>query len=229
MKSANNKKCKETKRLVRLAIENGLTNRDIAIKARVSAKSTALVSRWRNGESLATEFQMQSLMKEFGEQLRRKSEHLLTVEQKCKQYFIKLTGELIVKHVVRERVYANKKHLNIALHRFLIFRQNDSYYIVSQSRKGVDSSYSINADIIKGLSHCDNEDANWISKGTPNLLSLEELLQCIDSFAAALAESRLIPNKEYTFSGQELQFSIRRYLMREGIQLADVIDISSQS
>ena len=55
------------------------------------------------------------------------------------------------------------------------------------------------------------------------------MVDCIDSLAKELAESRFIEHKDYTFSGQELQFSIRRYLLREGIYLPDVIDISNQN
>lgn len=223
------KKCKDTKRLLKLAKDSGMTNEDIAIKAGLSSKSISLVSRWLNDGVLAYERQMRFFIKEFGEQLRRKSEHILTVTQEDKHYFIKLTGELIVKHVIRERVYFNKKNLNIAIHRFLIFRHNDNYYIVSQARKGFNPKYSIDGNAINKLSHCDNEDANWVSFGSPELLSLEEMLQGVDSLAMELSEGRFIHNKEYIFSGQELQFIVRRYLMREGIQLPDVIDISSQN
>ena len=229
MKTNENKKCKDTKRLIKIAKESGMRNEDIAVKAGLSAKSVSQVSRWLNDGVLATERQMRFFIKEFGDQLRRKSEHLLTVEQEGKQYFIKLTGDLIVKHVIREHIQTSKKQLKIAIHRFLIFRKIDDYYLVSQTRKGFDSNRSINAEALKALSHCDNEDANWISKGTPKLLTVDELIQCVDLFASDLKESRFIPHRELGFSGQELQFSLRRYLMKEGIHLPDVIDISNQS
>lgn len=223
------KKCKDTKRLVKIAKDSGMRNEDIAVKAGLSAKSVSLVSRWLNDGVLATERQMRFFVKEFGEQLKRKSEHLLTIEQDDKQFFIKLTGDLIVKHVLRERIYVNRKQLNIAIHRFLIFRKGDNYYIVSQGRKGFDSNRRLDNDSLNSLSHCDSEDANWISKGAPKLLSLEELLKCVDSLALDLAEGRFSSRNKYVYSGQELQFSIRRYLMREGIHLPDVIDISTQN
>tara|TARA_R110002167_G_scaffold248021_1_gene454027 strand:+ start:36344 stop:36946 length:603 start_codon:yes stop_codon:yes gene_type:complete len=195
----------------------------------LSAKSVSLVSRWLNDGVLATERQMRFFVKEFGEQLKRKSEHLLTIKQDDKHFFIKLTGDLIVKHALRERVCVNRKQLNIAIHRFLIFRKGDNYYIVSQSRKGFDSKYALDNDSLDKLSHCDSEDANWVSKGAPKLLSLEELIQHVDSLALDLAEGRFSSRNKYVYSGQELQFSIRRYLMREGIHLPDVIDISTQN
>lgn len=223
------KKCKDTKRLLKLAKDSGMSNKEIAEKAGLSAKSISLVSRWLNDGVLAYERQMRFFVKEFGEQLRRKSEHLLFIEKDDQQYFIKLTGDLVVKHVVREYIRASKKQLNIALHRFLIYRKEDSYYLVSQTRKGFDAKRPINSDTLMSLSHCDNEDANWISEETPKFLTMEELLHCVDIVAKNLAEGVIIPRKECIFSGQELQFNIRRYLMREGIRLPDVIDISSQN
>ncbi|WP_412972080.1 hypothetical protein [Glaciecola sp. MF2-115] len=223
------KKCKDTKRLLKLAKDSGMSNKEIAKKAGLSPKSISMVSRWLNDGVLAYERQMGFFVKVFGEQLRRKSEHLLFIEKDEQQYFIKLTGDLVVKHVVREYIRVSKKQLNIALHRFLIYRKDDSYYLVSQTRKGFDAEQFIDSDILTSLSHCDNEDANWISEGTSELLTIEELLHCVDKVAKNLAEGRIIFSKECIFSGQELQFNIRRHLMREGIQLPDVIDISNQN
>ncbi|MDE3274294.1 hypothetical protein, partial [Pseudoalteromonas sp. G4] len=86
MKTQDNKKCRDTKRLIKIAIENGMTNQEIAAKAGLSKKSVAQVSRWRNGEALAFERQMRFFIKEFGDQLRRKSEHLLSVEKEGKHH-----------------------------------------------------------------------------------------------------------------------------------------------
>ena len=220
------KKCKDTKRLVRLAVECGMTNKEIAKKAGLSPSSIAQVSRWRNGESLATERQMGFFIKEFGDLLRRKSEHLLTIMKDGTQRFVKLTGDLVVKHVVREYIHVNRKQLNIAILRFLIFRKDDCYYLVFQVRKGFDPKRAID---IRLLSHSDNEDANWISQGIPKLLTLNDMIECVDSLAEDLAKRRIIEQKEYIFSGQELQFSIRRYLLREGIPVPDIFDISNQN
>ncbi len=227
-KDTNKIKCKDTKKLVRIATEHGMTGKEIALKAGLKGGSTAQVSRWRNGESLATERQMRFFINEFGEQLRRKSEHLLTVEQDNGLAFIKLTGDLIVKHVIRGPIFTNKK-ANIAICRFLIFRQHNQFYFVYQNRKGFDTEGYINNDILKVISHCDNEDANWVSKDKPSLLSLEQLLQSVDKAASMLKDGSLIKQYSSDFSGQELQFCIRRYLMREGFSLPDIIDISNQS
>ncbi|USI27904.1 hypothetical protein [Alteromonas macleodii] len=220
------KKCKDTKRLVRLAVDSGMTNKDIAKKAGLSPSSLAQVSRWRRGESLATERQMGFLIKEFGDLLRRKSEHLLTVIADDTLRYIKLTGDLVLKHVVREKIRVERKMLNVAIIRFLIFRRDDCYYILYQQRKGYNPNYSVD---IKELSHSDNEDANWVSVGIPKLLSLDDMVKCVDSLAKDLTEGRLLKEKNCTFSAQEFQFSIRRYLLREGIYLSDVIDISNEN
>jgi hypothetical protein len=229
LKSNENKKCKDTKRLIKIAVDCGMINKDIASKAGLSDKSIALVSSWRNGGALATERQMRYFVKEFGEQLRRKSEHLLSIVQNDEKHFIKITGDLILKHVIRKHVESQKKVLKIALARLLIFRQSDKYYLVSQVRKGFDSQRSFNKDMHNQMAHCDSEDANWESKGIPKLLSLEELLKCTDDIAAELKDGRFIPRETFIYSGQELQFSLRRYFLKEGIHVPDVIDISNQN
>ncbi|TMP72729.1 hypothetical protein CWB76_01910 [Pseudoalteromonas sp. S1609] len=218
------KKCKDTKRLLKLAKESGMTNKDIAVKAGLNPKSISLVSRWLNDGVLATERQMRFFIKEFGDQLRRKSEHLLFAEGDGKAYFFKLTGDLIVKHVIRKNIGFNRRLLKVALSRLLIFRKDDSYYCVPQTRKGYDLKGREPIDMSE-ISHCDYEEANWVTFGVPKLLSLEELIEITDAIAKDLKEGKYIPHERFEYSGQELQFSLRRSLMKDGIHLPDVIDI----
>lgn len=227
MKIQDNKKCRDTKRLIKIAIENGMTNQEIAAKAGLSKKSVAQVSRWRNGEALAFERQMRFFIKEFGDQLRRKSEHLLCVEKEGKHQFIKLTGELVLKHTARVPVSMERKQVNVAIHRFLIFQKSTHFYVVSQTRKGFEPGYTIGQQLGK-MAHCDNEDANWLSSGISKLLNQDEIIDITDSIAIELAEGRLIPNHNFKYLGQELRYCLRRYLMKEGYALSDVIDISGK-
>jgi DNA-binding XRE family transcriptional regulator len=228
LKTQDNKKCRDTKRLIRIAIENGMTNQEIAAKAGLSKKSVAQVSRWRNGEALAFERQMRFFIKEFGDQLRRKSEHLLCVEKEGKHHFIKITGELVLKHTARVPVRIERKQVHVAIHRFLIFQKSTHFYVVSQARKGFEPEFSIGHRQLGNMAHCDNEDANWISNGIPKLLHQDEIMDIIDSIAIELAEGRFIPNHNFKYLGQELRYCLRRYLMKEGYTLSDVIDISNK-
>lgn len=228
MKTQDNKKCRDTKRLIKIAIENGMTNQEIAIKAGLSKNSVAQVSRWRNGEALATERQMRFFIKEFGDQLRRKSEHLLSVEIDGKHHFIKITGELILKHTARAPVNTERKQVHVATHRVLIFQKNTHFYVVLQTRKGLGSRCYIDEELLNKIAHCDNEDANWISDRIPKLYSQDQTINLIDSLAIMLAERRFVANCDFEFLGQELRYCLRRYLMKEGYTLPDVIDISSK-
>lgn len=228
MKIQDNKKCRDTKRLIKIAIENGMTNQEIAAKAGLSKKSVAQVSRWRNGEALAFERQMRFFIKEFGDQLRRKSEHLLCVEKEGKHQFIKLTGELVLKHTARVPVSIGRKQVHVAIHRFLIFQKNTHFYVVSQTRKGFEPGRPIDQRQLGNMAHCDNEDANWLLTRIPKLLNQDNIIDVVDSIAIELAEERLIPNHNFEFLGQELRYCFRRYLMNEGYALSDVIDISNK-
>ncbi|CCQ10998.1 hypothetical protein PALB_18720 [Pseudoalteromonas luteoviolacea B = ATCC 29581] len=53
-------------------------------------------------------------------------------------------------------------------------------------------------------------------------------MDIIDSIAIELAEGRFIPNHNFKYLGQELRYCLRRYLMKEGYTLSDVIDISNK-
>lgn len=222
------KKCKDTKRLVRLAIEHGMTNEQIAKKAGLSSKSISQVSRWRNGQSLATERQLNYFRKEFGELLRRKSEHLLTSTKDGDQVFYKLTGELVLKHVIRARFTLDKRQSSAALHRFLIIQSNNEFHLVSQARKGFAPSASLTTDSLHQMSHCDNEDSNWITLQIFNTLPPEELIHMIDAFACKMNNGELIEQQEFKYSAQELQFKVRKYLLSQGYQHEDIIDLSSE-
>ena len=92
--------------------------------------------------------------------------------------------------------------MKVALSRFLIFRKDDSYYCVPQTRKGYDPKGRRSIDMSE-MSHCDHEEANWVTYGVPKLLSLEELIQITDAIAIDLKEGRYIPHERFEYSGQE--------------------------
>ena len=76
MDKQNSKKYQYTKQILKIAKEHRYTNEDIAVKAGLSKKSVAQVTRWLHGEALATERQMGHFIKEFGHLVKRRTEHL---------------------------------------------------------------------------------------------------------------------------------------------------------
>ena len=135
-------KCRDTKQLVRIAIEHGMTQKDIAIKAGLKPKSGSLVSRWSTGKVLATDRQMAYLINEFGELLRRKIEHLFYREIDNKLEFYKLSGEVIFKHSVRQTSVINRRPVKIALLRVLILKLLNKFHVIYQLRDGINVPFN---------------------------------------------------------------------------------------
>lgn len=68
---------KETRTLVRLALDDGMTQTEIA---RICRTQQSTVSAWANGERKAWEKQVEPLLARYGRQLRRSSERVYLVE-----------------------------------------------------------------------------------------------------------------------------------------------------
>lgn len=96
-------KCKQTRDLVRLALNDGLTQADIA---RMCRTQQPRVSRWKSGESLATEDEVRELKRLYGHRLRRASFKLYQREMpKEAPSFLKVEGKILL----RERFAAFRK------------------------------------------------------------------------------------------------------------------------
>ncbi|NRA83959.1 MAG: hypothetical protein HRU22_09405 [Gammaproteobacteria bacterium] len=223
------RKCKDTKRLVRIAIEHGMTNQDIAELAGLSRKSVALVSKWRNGTALATERQMGHLIKEYGDLLKRKIEHLLFQETNNKLEFYKLTGEVLFKYCIRIHANINKRPAKVALMRLIVLQQHNKYHLITQLRNGLDINKIPLLDrYLQTLSHSDNEDANWNTIFINQDLHPDDIIQEIDKLSIALTE-RDNPLK-YAFPEcvTELRFIARQTLLKQGFQSKDIIDLEAE-
>lgn len=223
------KKYRHTKQLVRIAIEQGYTNKEIAKSARLSEKSIGHVSKWRNGKVLANEHQMQNLLKEFGHLLKRKMEHLFyTLEEKdssLNQKFFKLNGELTLKHTLYFKKQTSNRMFKVALLRLVLLKEGDHYHLITQHRAGYDKDHYFELRDVNSLVHSSNEDANWLCINISTMLSANEILELCDKFVIELKslKQRFFVNDEKT-----LPFIIRQILLKQGYCASDVIDLSEK-
>ncbi|WP_220745731.1 hypothetical protein, partial [Shewanella colwelliana] len=160
------RKYKYTKQLVRMAIEHGMTNKEIAKKAGLSDKSVAQVTRWRKGDSLATERQMRFFINEFGDLLKRKMEHLFCYKDDGVIKYFKLLGDIVLRYAYKEEVRVERKSIRVGLLRFIIIKHEHNYTLLKQYRKGLDlnnPNHSITSSNIHMLGHSSSEGANWIT------------------------------------------------------------------
>jgi transcriptional regulator with XRE-family HTH domain len=221
------RKYKYTKQLVRLAIDHGMTNKEIAKKAGLSDKSVAQVTRWRNGDSLATERQMRFFINEFGDLLKRKMEHLFygpcqNGGEGLKYY--KLDGEIILKYSARKQVLIHRRKANVALLRLVILKQDNQYHLVYQARIGLSEHGFHDAGVLESLAHSENEEANWKSLKYFSQLDGSELIELVDKVAEHLACRENVAKTVFNHDAMTLKFIIRQALLKQGIMSNDIID-----
>lgn len=89
-----------TKDLVRIALNDGMTQIEIANRCR---SQQSQVSKWKSGERLATRQQLQPLLERYGERLRRISFKLYQTKHLPDQpaKFVKVEGKLILREKFR--------------------------------------------------------------------------------------------------------------------------------
>ncbi|MEZ8436499.1 hypothetical protein AB6D90_10200 [Vibrio splendidus] len=188
--SSKNKKYKYTRQLLKLAIENGgYRNVDIAVKARLSDKSVAQVSRWRNGQKEATEAQMAYFIKEYGHLLKRRMEHLFSYQEEVNGTkdvkYRKLSGEVIFKHQVRVPSRKGKSIGSTALARLVVIDNEHKYHIIRQIRGGL-TQVQLRERNYLTVFHSDNEEANWFAYSIEKDLDLDEVVASFKNFIASL-------------------------------------------
>lgn len=95
---------KQTRELVRLALNNGWTQTEIAKTCRTQQ---SVVSAWSKGEKLGTEQQLKPLLDLFGYKLRRNTFKLYWRKNKetSKTEFIKVEGKIIFSLIIGQQDY----------------------------------------------------------------------------------------------------------------------------
>ncbi len=226
-------KYKQTKQLVRIAIKNGLTNKDIAEKSGLSGNSVAQVSRWRNGESLATERQMNFLINEFGAELKRKTEHLFYRFEKHESgkeivQFFKVNGEVIFKFAVRIPEVVMRQLKQIAVMRVMVIQDGEKFHLLHQIRTGLSEEVrgsSFNPRVV----HSDNESANWRVYEIQSNLTPEDLVKKIDEYSnVKLLTENNVAFKKFDSEALILKFSIRQAMLRHGYTHQDIVELKHE-
>ncbi|MEZ8401018.1 hypothetical protein FCV43_08925 [Vibrio genomosp. F6] len=216
--SGMNKKYKYTRQLLKLAIENGgYRNEDIAVKARLSNKSVAQVSRWRNGQKEATEAQMVYFIKEYGHLLKRRMEHLFSYQEEVSGAigikYRKLSGEVIFKHQIRVPSRKGKSIGSTALARLVVIDNEHKYHIIRQIRGGLTQVQLHNGNY-PTLYHSDNEEANWLAYSIEQNLDLDEVVASFQNFIASLLSGQN-PVDDLYFGERQTQNDSRVFLQTQ--------------
>jgi transcriptional regulator with XRE-family HTH domain len=226
-KKQNNKKYKYTKQIIKLAIDNGFKHPEIAKKAGLSEKSIAQVSRWKNGEALATERQMQFFINEFEHSLKRKMEHLFYSETETQHEFTyhKIKGEILLTHTLYYRRDIGKSNKKSGIYRYIIINSDNVFHLLKQKKVGLNIDGSNYREISDKPQFCSNEQANWYLVETYKHLSPQDLVDSIDSIVATYCNSKSYLCNIIYKEALPLKFIVRQFLLKNGHALNDIVDL----
>ena len=216
-----------TKQLIKLAIENGYTNQEIAVKSGLSSKSIAVVSRWRNGKALATERQMIFFIKEFEHLLKRKMEHLFYSQTENPYEFIyhKIEGEILLTHTLNYRNSRSKPIEKVGVCKFVILNLGSVFHLLEQKKVGLDDDGSNVDKLLKNKKISNNEQANWYLVKTHKNLSPQELVDTIDSIVNTFCHSENKLARNIRNDALYLKYIIRQLLLKNGYAINDIVDL----
>lgn len=207
-KNAKKKPFKLTRQLIRLSLNDGWTQREIAEKCRVQQ---SIVSAWSKGAKCATEAQLLPLLEIYGHKLRRNTFRVywaLDSNTQAKTFF-RVEGKVVFAEVVFElKESSGKATQKIPEMKLIIHHQGaDSFRSVVQRRLKLDSPM---------LTLSSAEDAVWSSE-VSDQRSCAELIDWLDGYANSLSE-------KHPHIGLTLPFLLRQALINHGFPVGGVVD-----
>lgn len=208
-KNAKKKPFKLTRQLIRLALNDGWTQREIAGKCRVQQ---SIVSAWSKGAKCATEAQLVPLLEIYGHKLERNTFRVywaLNSTTKAKTFF-RVEGKVVFAEVVFElKESGGKATQKIPVMKLIVHHQGaDCFRSVVQHRLVLNSPIK--------LSVSSAEEAVWSSE-VSDQRSSAELIDSFDGYANSLSE-------KHPYIGLTLPFLLRQALMNHGFPVDGVVD-----
>jgi len=210
-KAKNSKKrpFKLTRQLIRLALNNGWTQREIAEKCRTQQ---SVVSAWNKGAKYATESQVLPLLELFGNKLRRnafRAYWALDAGTQGKTFF-RVEGNVVFTDLIFNlKESPGKVPKKIPAIRLVIHNQGaDNFRAVVQRRLEFTSPSQISIGSA--------EEAMWSSEVLVQKNSIE-LIDWIDHFAHSISE-------KYPYSGLTLPFLLRQAFLNHGFPVSGIVE-----
>jgi len=208
-KNAKKKPFKLTRQLVRLALNDGWTQTELAEKCRVSQ---SIVSAWSKGAKCATEAQLMPLLEIYGHKLRRNTFRMywaLDSDTRAKTFF-RVEGKVIFAETMFELKDSSAKATKkVPVMKLIIHHQGaDRFRSVVQSRLKLEPPIK--------LTLSSAEDAIW-SSDVSDQRSSAELIDWVDDYANSLSE-------QHPHIGLTLPFLLRQALINHGFTVDGVVD-----
>ncbi|WP_312381240.1 hypothetical protein [Stutzerimonas balearica] len=208
-KNTKKKPFKLTRQLIRLALNDGWTQREIAEKCRVQQ---SIVSAWSKGGKYATEAQLMPLLEIYGHKLRRNTFRVYWSFDSATQAktFFRVEGKIILSEVMFKLTdVAGRPEKKSPTMKLIIHHQGaDKFRAVIQSKLELKPplKYALDSD----------QDALW-SAEIADQKSSAELISWLDKLSTEL-------NSESPHTGLSLPFLLRQALMNHGFSVDGVVE-----
>ena len=198
------KKFKQTKQLIKLALNDDWTQISIAKACRTQQ---SVISAWLHGEKQGTESQLKPLLEQYGNQLRRKSFQLYYRfdSDKKKFKYLKVEGKIIFSYTyIKEKEINSKRVKKIPFIKIIVQEQGKGIFrIIEQSRPCFDEYKNI-------FLECPQESGYWFSH-VGEQIDIKKMIQKLEEI------SKKWRNEQYS-----IPFLIRKALLENGYHLDDV-------
>lgn len=208
-KNARKKGFKLTRQLVRMAINDGWTQKDLADTCRTHQ---SIVSAWYKGQKLATEQQVRPLLEIYGHKIRRNSFRVywnINPDSREKKFY-RVEGKVIFSEAFYDarREPSGKLTKKIPVHRLVVHHQgNNQFRVVMQSRlRFQHSSQELESSA---------SDAVWGSQIHPDPLDTEDLVEFVDQYAVETL-------RDFPSDANTLPFQIRQSLLQHGFEVSGI-------
>lgn len=209
-KKSKKKPFKLTRELIKLALRDGWTQKEIADTCRTQQ---SVVSQWKKGAKKGSEQQLLPLLDLYGHKLRRNAFKVYwSIDSKTSaRTFYRVEGKVVLSKAFYDAVRdtTGKLSRKTPKLKLVVHHQGDGKFrVVYQSRLSFQHSNYILENSV--------EDAVWHSIITDRL-DLEKLIEVIDDYA----KSKL---KDYPSDANTLPFLIRQSLLNHGFQIEDIVN-----
>jgi transcriptional regulator with XRE-family HTH domain len=205
----NKRKFKQTKQLVRLALNGGWTQSEIALACRTQQ---SVVSAWKKGSTSGTEESLKPLLDVYGHKLRRNSFRVYwSVDSATNEKaFHKVEGKVVLSQAFFDaRRDSAKLVKRIPKYKLIVHHQgSNKFRLVFQSRLTFSHS---NEELESSI-----EDAIWGS-AISEQFELSELLKVVDSYAQKTLG-------DYPSDANTLPFIARQALLNHGFDIDGVVE-----
>lgn len=209
-KNSKKKRFKLTRQLVRLALNDGWTQKEIAETCRTQQ---SVVSAWSKGQAFGTEAQLLPLLDIYGHKLRRNSARVywsIDSETQAKTFY-RVEGKVVLSQAFfdlqrdpRGKLIKKTPCLKLVIHH----QGSDNFRVITQVRMTFTSTNNI--------LDCSLEDAIWSSQ-VLDVLTMAKLLEFVDLYAQENLQ-------KYPSDANTLPFLLRQSLINHGFTVADVVE-----